>query len=233
MPRVSELFAIKDLANPGSTQFLGELIELLSCPGDLLPVNPPKEDWTAHKGMIEAAVFVQTELEKNKIIGKFVFSSFNLPLNWAITEFNALIQTERALNFDLEKNTQSYTITLVGHSLGAGVCSILSILLKQSKFPDLVCYAYAPPGGLLSHELVEYSKSFITSVVLGKDIVPRLGLRQMESLRYDLIHAIKESDDPKYKIIGSVLCCCPGKSSSGSEIAVDMDSTSIGEISNG
>ena len=112
----------------------------------------------------------------------------------------------------------------------------MSILLKQSKFPDLLCYAYAPPGGLLSYELVEYSKSFITSVVLGKDIVPRLGLRQMESLRYDLIHAIKESADPKYKIIGSVLCCCPGKSSSEMPLDMDrqtMDSTSIGEISNG
>lgn len=46
--------------------------------------------------MIEAAVYIQTELTKNKII-------------------------ERALNFNLEKNTQSYTIVTVGHSLGAGV----------------------------------------------------------------------------------------------------------------
>lgn len=186
-------------------------------------------------------MYIQTELAKNKIIGKLMISlgSYheiqNVHLLVSLT-FSKLTlfchrQTERALNFDLEKNTTSYTIVLVGHSLGAGVCSILSILLKQSKFPDLVCYAYAPPGGLLSYELVEYSKSFITSVVLGKDIVPRLGLRQMESLRYDLIHAIKESSDPKYKIIGSVLCCCPAKSSS--EVPLDMDSTSIGEISNG
>lgn len=44
---------------------------------------------------------------------------------------------------------------------------------------------------------VEYSKSFITSVVVGKDVVPRIGLRQMEALRADLINAIKRSVDPK------------------------------------
>ena len=44
---------------------------------------------------------------------------------------------------------------------------------------------------------VEYSKQFITSVVVGKDVVPRIGLHQMESLRADLINAIKRSKDPK------------------------------------
>lgn len=45
--------------------------------------------------------------------------------------------------------------------------------------------------------VVEYSKSFITSVVLGKDVVPRIGLYQMEALRADLINAIQRSIDPK------------------------------------
>lgn len=44
---------------------------------------------------------------------------------------------------------------------------------------------------------VEYSQSFITSVVVGKDVVPRIGLHQMEALRADLINAIKRSVDPK------------------------------------
>ncbi|TMW40760.1 hypothetical protein DOY81_014160 [Sarcophaga bullata] len=44
---------------------------------------------------------------------------------------------------------------------------------------------------------VEYSKKFITSVVLGKDVVPRIGLYQMEALRADLINAIQRSIDPE------------------------------------
>lgn len=56
---------------------------------------------------------------------------------------------------------------------------------------------------------VEYTKSFITSVVVGKDVVPRIGLYQMEALRADLINAIKRSVDPKWKTITcSMICCC-------------------------
>lgn len=56
---------------------------------------------------------------------------------------------------------------------------------------------------------VEYSKTFITSVVVGKDVVPRIGLYQMEALRADLINAIKRSVDPKWKTITcSMICCC-------------------------
>ena len=46
---------------------------------------------------------------------------------------------------------------------------------------------------------MEYTKSFVTSVVLGKDVVPRIGLHQLESLRHDLIYAIHKSTDPKVK----------------------------------
>lgn len=44
---------------------------------------------------------------------------------------------------------------------------------------------------------MEYSRGFITSVIVGKDIVPRIGLHQLEALRHDLIHALHKSKDPK------------------------------------
>jgi len=34
---------------------------------------------------------------------------------------------------------------VVGHSLGGGTATLLAFLLKP-KYPDLICYAYAPPG---------------------------------------------------------------------------------------
>ena len=43
---------------------------------------------------------------------------------------------------------QDYGLVLVGHSLGAGVASLLAILLKK-HYQNLHCYAYSPPGGLL------------------------------------------------------------------------------------
>lgn len=62
---------------------------------------------------------------------------------------------------------------------------------------------------LSSMPAVEYSKQFITSVVVGKDVVPRIGLHQMESLRADLINAIKRSKDPKVReilLVGFFFC---------------------------
>ena len=37
------------------------------------------------------------------------------------------------------------------------------------------------------------SRSFMTSVVVGKDIVPRIGLNQLEILRQDIMATIKKS----------------------------------------
>lgn len=95
-----------------------------------------------------------------------------------------------------DRGTSTYDLVLVGHSLGAGTAAVLSILLKRA-YPNLVCYAYSPPGGTLSTAAVEASKSFITSVVLGKDVVPRIGLHQIDALRSDLMNAISHSNDPK------------------------------------
>ena len=52
-----------------------------------------------------------------------------------------------------------------------------------------------------SQQAVEYSRSFVTSVVLGKDVVPRIGLHQLEALRHNLIYAIHKSKDPKVKSV--------------------------------
>ena len=40
---------------------------------------------------------------------------------------------------------KKYRLIITGHSLGGGVASVLSILLKPF-YPDLFCYAFSPPG---------------------------------------------------------------------------------------
>ena len=40
---------------------------------------------------------------------------------------------------------KDYQLVLSGHSLGAGVVSVLSVIL-QKEYPDLKCYAFSPPG---------------------------------------------------------------------------------------
>nr|XP_032833531.1 sn1-specific diacylglycerol lipase beta isoform X2 [Petromyzon marinus] len=102
-----------------------------------------------------------------------------------------------------------YRVVVTGHSLGAGTAAILALLLKPS-YPSLRCYAFSPPGGLLSEALSKHAQQFIISVVLGLDLVPRLSLANMDDLKENILTMILTSDQPKYKIL---LCaCCRGGS---------------------
>ena len=50
---------------------------------------------------------------------------------------------------------------------------------------------------LFSEEAMLSSRSFMVSVVVGKDIVPRLGMHQLETLRLQLMAEIKNSQKSK------------------------------------
>uniref|UniRef100_A0A672JKT7 sn-1-specific diacylglycerol lipase n=1 Tax=Salarias fasciatus TaxID=181472 RepID=A0A672JKT7_SALFA len=106
------------------------------------------------------------------------------------------------------KGTMHYGLVIVGHSLGAGTAAILSFLLRP-QYPTLHCYSYSPPGGLLSEDAMDYSKEFVTSVVLGKDLVPRLGLSQLEGFRRHLLEVLQKSNKPKWRIIAGGTKCIP------------------------
>ncbi|KAI5627353.1 sn1-specific diacylglycerol lipase beta [Silurus asotus] len=93
-----------------------------------------------------------------------------------------------------------YKLVIAGHSLGAGAAAILAVLLRSS-YPTLQCYAFSPPGGLMSKALAEYSKQFVVSVVLGKDLVPRLSIPNMEDLKKRLLKMVSNCNKPKYKIL--------------------------------
>lgn len=135
--------------------------------------------------MVQAAVYIKNKLQEEDLI-------------------------QKALNHNPSRGTQNYGLIFVGHSLGAGTASILAILMRE-EYANLQCFSYSPAGGLLSMPAVEYSKDFIISVVVGKDLVPRIGLHQMEALRNDLINAIQRSIDPKWKTIAcNMICCCCG-----------------------
>ncbi|XP_059387653.1 diacylglycerol lipase-beta [Carassius carassius] len=93
-----------------------------------------------------------------------------------------------------------YKLVICGHSLGAGAASLLAVLL-HSTHPTLQCYAFSPPGGLMSKALADYSKQFVVSVVLGKDLVPRLSIPNMEDLKRRLLKMVSNCSKPKYKIL--------------------------------
>ncbi|XP_064620702.1 diacylglycerol lipase-beta-like isoform X3 [Lineus longissimus] len=114
---------------------------------------------------------------------------------------------------------KDYQLVITGHSLGAGAAACASVLLRP-KYPNLVCYAFSPPGGLLSPPLAQYTQSFVCSVVLGKDLVPRLSLLGMEDLKVKVLQQIKDCHKPKYQILASglwsIICGMPNEADGNS-----------------
>ncbi|KAI1890097.1 hypothetical protein AGOR_G00169710 [Albula goreensis] len=158
-----------------------------------LPVEGHHGTWLGHKGMVYSAEYIKKKLEQEMILSQ-------------------------AFGRDLGRGTKHYGLVIVGHSLGAGTAAILSFLLRP-QYPTLHCYSYSPPGGLLSEDAMEHSKEFVTSVVLGKDLVPRIGLSQLEGFRRHLLEVLQRSNKPKWRIIMGGTKCIPK-----SELPVDEES---------
>ncbi|CAG8604970.1 8324_t:CDS:2 [Acaulospora morrowiae] len=98
-----------------------------------------------------------------------------------------------ALKREMEAN-KDYGLILVGHSLGAGVASLLALLLaspsncmttRWSRLPlgrRVHAYAFATPC-VMSAELSRRTRSLITSVAYGNDVICRLSLGHVLDLR--------------------------------------------------
>lgn len=104
-----------------------------------------------------------------------------------------------------------YKLVVTGHSLGAGAASLLSALLRPI-YPDLICFAFSPPGWLVSLPLSQYMESFVCSIVVGKDLVPRLGVYTLNSLKSKMLNVIRQTEQPKYRVLFRAFkkACCGG-----------------------
>ncbi len=99
---------------------------------------------------------------------------------------------------------QDYDIIITGHSLGAAVASIISVVLKE-KYPSLKCFAFNPPGGIISPALSQLAAPYITSVVVGFDAISRLGLKNVTDLVDDMVFSLCRCKRPKLKIAMDVI----------------------------
>ena len=75
----------------------------------------------------------------------------------------------------------------------------VDFFFKQPVSSSLNIATFTTTSELLycSKDAMEASQSFMTSVVVGKDIVPRIGLHQLEMLRHQLTQTLHQSQQAK------------------------------------
>jgi len=192
----------------GTLSLNDALTDLRAVPNEMADESVAGLDcrWKAHCGMVEAARKVYKTLHG---LGEEGTGPLKVgPDGQTITSLNIM---EQAM-----EDYPGYSITVTGHSLGAGTASILAFMLR-TKYPEMqvMCYAYSPPGGLLCEPAAVESEKFIVSVIVGQDLVPRLSLPNIGRLSERIRKACEECKAPKYKILGSgflALCCTKGQS---------------------
>ena len=131
-----------------------------------------------HGGVLECTNWLFADLSRHKILDKLLLGD------------NA--------------EYSDYTLRIVGHSLGAGIGVILSLMLKQT-FPNLRCICYSPPGGFITWRLAKECSNFVNSFVLDSDLVPRLSIKNMERLRDEVLHLLARVKLSKYDIAKRIL----------------------------
>jgi hypothetical protein len=97
-----------------------------------------------------------------------------------------------------------YRIVVTGHSMGAGIGSILTYLLRKQGFKQARCYSYCAPAS--TNDLVgTMFEEFCISIVNGHDIVSRLSHYAFLVMRDDLERLMLDCDVPKYKVMANFL----------------------------
>jgi hypothetical protein len=143
-------------------------------------------------------------------MGKGFVSILEVHTFWPECSLCTLSTASAALNL-FRENADSlvylarrgYKIRIVGHSLGGGVATLLGILLshhleKQQVVgtgptcsPDdgrlLRVYGYGTPA-CVDGRLADYTRAYVTNVVLHDDVVPRLTPTSIRSLLKHLLH---------------------------------------------
>ena len=95
---------------------------------------------------------------------------------------------------------QGWGVVVTGHSLGAAVATMISFKLR-SYFSTLQCYAFNPPGGVISPELSELARDFCTSIIVGYDAISRLSLQTVQELVDDMVSSLCRCKRPKLTIL--------------------------------
>ena len=76
---------------------------------------------------------------------------------------------------------------------------------RRPHLTDTRCIAYCPPGALLTRRLAASLAPWVTSVVVGKDIVPRMTVATLRRLMDDMVTALARCTRHKLHVWASAM----------------------------
>ncbi|KAL0037858.1 hypothetical protein WJX79_002263 [Trebouxia sp. C0005] len=140
----------------------------------------------AHGGIVAAAAAILQDMGKHKLLQRLLeqydpFDQQNLQPDQRDVEEN-----ENVPSWNHSIDYRDWKLVITGHSLGAGVAALMTLRLKD-RFPSAKCWAFCPPGGLMSANLSHAAQGFVNCVVVGKDIVARLSVVNIGRLIDELV----------------------------------------------
>ncbi|KAL0046812.1 hypothetical protein WJX82_010501 [Trebouxia sp. C0006] len=140
----------------------------------------------AHGGIVAAAAAILQDMGKHRLLQRLLeehdpFGQQNLQPDQRDVKDN-----ENVPSWDHSIDYRDWKLVITGHSLGAGVAALMTLRLKD-RFPSAKCWAFCPPGGLMSANLSHAAQGFVNCVVVGKDIVPRLSVVNIGRLIDELV----------------------------------------------
>ncbi|PRW33020.1 ubiquitin-like modifier-activating enzyme ATG7 isoform X1 [Chlorella sorokiniana] len=95
---------------------------------------------------------------------------------------------------------RGWKLVVAAHSLGAAVAALVGMHFRLFA-PDTKVWSFNPPGGMVSANLSHALQDFVTSVVVGKDGISRLGTVTFENLLDQMVLALARSRLPKLSVL--------------------------------
>ncbi len=154
-----------------------------------------------HAGVVTATNFILSDLERHRVLHRVLLGEKKR--RRGAGGGGGADDEDDALGDDLPESAarghEGWTLVLCGHSLGAGIATVLSLHLRAT-FPNLRVWGIEPPGGLLSAELAEACGAWTVSTTHGCDLITRLSGPCLLKLRRDLMDALVRCKVNKFSL---------------------------------
>ena len=155
-------------------------------------------DIYCHKGMYDTAMDIIQRLEARGI----------LQAQNEVKETGKNKQAEspffEARNYALKEGLEDYNFIITGHSLGAGVATILTLLLHK-RLPRVRGIVYSPPP-CVSSPLVKFTRNLIIAITVGGDFVARLSPQNLARSKNQILALLRSTKVKKYQVFCNMFC---------------------------